>query len=61
MTKVLTAANDEEFEKLYADMVATAERNGLTDATLEEINTAWVEKLNKDYMQNVYDYVKSVK
>ncbi len=61
MTKVLTAANDEEFEKLYGDMVAVAERNGLTDKTLEEINTAWVENLNKDYMQNVYDYIKSVK
>lgn len=61
MTKVLTAENDEAFEKLYDEMVAIAERNGLTDATLEEINTAWVEILNKDYMQNVYDYVKSVK
>ena len=61
MTKVLTAKNDEEFEKLYGDMLAIAERNGLTDATLEEINTAWVEKLNKDYMQNVYDFLKEVK
>ena len=61
LTKVLTATSDEEFDKLWDEMVALAERNGLTDEVLEEINDVWVNKINKDNMQNVYDYVKSVK
>lgn len=61
LTKVLTATSDEEFEKLWADLVALAERNGLTSEVLEEINDVWVNKINKDYMQNVYDHIAKVK
>ena len=61
LTKVLTATNDEEFEKFWGDLVALAERNGLTAEVLEEMNDVWVNKINKDYMQNVYDHIAKVK
>ncbi len=61
LTKVLTATNDEEFEKLWVDLLALAERNGLTSEVLEEINDVWVNNINKDYMQNVYDHIAKVK
>lgn len=60
-TRVLTAKNDGEFDELYANMIATAERNGLTDEVLEEINDIWVNTVNKAYMQNVYDHIEKVK
>lgn len=52
LTKILIAKDDTEFEQLYSEMIATAERNGLTDDTLKEINEAYKE-LNADYMQNL--------
>ncbi|MBQ3573447.1 MAG: hypothetical protein IJA16_02480, partial [Clostridia bacterium] len=61
LTKIFTAKDDDEFEKLYSDMVALAERNGLTDETLEQMNESWLNNVNKNYMQNVYDHVKKVK
>ena len=61
LTKIFTAKDDAEFEKLYGDMVAVAERNGLTDETLEQMNDSWVNNVNKNDMQNVYDHIKKVK
>jgi len=58
LTKVLTATNDEEFEKLYQATIDDAARNGLTKETLEEINEVWKNDLNKDYMNNVEEYLK---
>lgn len=52
LTKILIAENDAEFNKLYAEMIETAERNGLTNETLAEINEAFKE-LNADYMKNL--------
>ncbi|MBQ8588236.1 MAG: hypothetical protein IJ454_02485 [Clostridia bacterium] len=52
LTKIFIAKNDKEFESLYKEMIATAERNGLTDKTLKEINTAFKE-INADYMDNL--------
>jgi len=42
-------------------MVSFAERNGLTDETLEKMNEAWKNNVNKDYMHNVYDHIKKSK
>lgn len=53
LTKILVAENDEEFESFYNDMVGVAERNGLTDETLAELNDLWKNDLNKDYMDNL--------
>lgn len=53
LTKILTAKNDQQFESLYNDMVGVAERNGLTDKTLKELNDLWKNDLNKDYMDNL--------
>ena len=53
LTKILAAGNDEEFESFYNDMVGVAERNGLTDETLAELNDLWKNDLNKDYMDNL--------
>lgn len=52
LTKILISKNDEEFEQFYKAMLDTAERNGLTDKTLEEINKAF-EEINADYMHNL--------
>ena len=52
LTKILIAKNDAEFEQLFDEMIKTAERNGLTNETLVEINKAYKE-LNADYMQNL--------
>lgn len=52
MTKIFTATNDSEFEKYYNDMIAIAERNGLTDDALTEMNEGF-EILNSDYMDNL--------
>lgn len=52
LTKILIAKDDAEFESLYDEMLKTAERNGLTDETLVEINDAYKE-LNSDYMDNL--------
>ncbi|MCK9478978.1 MAG: extracellular solute-binding protein [Firmicutes bacterium] len=53
MTKIFISKNDEEFEKLYNQMVALAKTNGLTDEVLEEINTAYRKSINVDYMFNL--------
>ena len=50
MTKIFTARNDEEFEKLYNEMVTLAEKNGLDDKTLEEMNNLYVNDVNAGYM-----------
>jgi len=52
LTKVFIAKDDKEFEEFYNEMLATAERNGLTDETLVEINEAY-EVLNEKYMSNL--------
>ena len=52
LTKVFTAKNNKEFEKLYDAMIKNAERNGLTDKALKDMNKAYKE-LNKEYMQNL--------
>ena len=52
LTKIFIATNDQEFEALYKEMIATAERNGLTDDTLKEINDAFM-TLNAEYMDNL--------
>ncbi len=57
-TKVLTAKNDAEFDALWKTMVDNARRNGMTEETLAEINNVWVNVENKDYIQNVEEYLK---
>ena len=52
LTKIFIAKDDKEFEEYYNEMVATAERNGLTDETLVEINEAY-EVINEKYMSNI--------
>ncbi|ANE45234.1 hypothetical protein SY83_01580 [Paenibacillus swuensis] len=52
MKKVYTAQSDEQFEKLYTDMVDYAEQNGLTDETLVKINQVFAER-NKEQMANL--------
>ena len=53
LTKVFIAQDDAEFEKLYNDMVSLAEKNGLDDATLEEINRVYAEDVNAEFMDNL--------
>ncbi len=48
LMKVLTAKNDEMFEKLYDEMVVAARRVGANDETLDEVNKVFKEA-NKDY------------
>ena len=52
LTKILIANNEAEFEAFYNDMVAVAERNGLTDDALPEFNKAF-EKMNKGKMNSI--------
>ncbi|MBR6729546.1 MAG: hypothetical protein IKL80_05220 [Clostridia bacterium] len=52
MTKIFIAKNDAEFDEYYNEMLQTAKRNGLDDATLVEINEAF-EKINEKYMHNL--------
>lgn len=52
LTKVLVARNDAEFDKLFADFLATAEKNGYTDALKDKIEAAFRET-NKAYMPNL--------
>lgn len=53
LKKVFIAKSDEEFEKLYKEMISLAEKNGLTASTLEEINKVYREVVNADYMSNL--------
>jgi putative aldouronate transport system substrate-binding protein len=53
LTKIFIAKNDDEFEQLYKEMLALAERNGLTGDVLVEINKAYREYINVDYMDNL--------
>ena len=52
LTKIFIAESDDEFEKLYKDMVDVAERNGLTDDVLPEFNEAF-EKMNEGKMDKI--------
>lgn len=61
LTKTLTAKDDAEFDALWQAMIDVAERNGLTDETLGELNTAWTTITNKEYMHNVEEYLKAHK
>ena len=47
MLKVLTASDDEQFDKLYADFVKTAEMSGYNDKMYEDMNNEFWE-INKD-------------
>ncbi|WNR45283.1 type 2 periplasmic-binding domain-containing protein [Paenibacillus roseipurpureus] len=53
LTKILTAANDTDFDKLYADFLKVAEESGMTDAGLKDMDTYYREVLNKEYMKNI--------
>lgn len=53
LTKTLTAKDDKEFETLYKSMIQTAERNGLTDELLPELTDIFLNKMNKDYINNI--------
>jgi len=61
MTRVLAATSEEEFENLYQTLLNTSRSNGLNQELLDEINEIWSTQNNKDYMQNVEDYLKKVK
>ncbi|GAA3407959.1 hypothetical protein ACFFNY_11800 [Paenibacillus hodogayensis] len=52
LTKVLVAKTDEEFEKLYADFTAAAEKSGYTDDLLAKVDAAF-RKDNGKYMPNL--------
>lgn len=52
IAKIFISKNDEEFEKYYSEMVKLAERNGLTDDTLKEMNDAF-KVINEKYMDNL--------
>jgi hypothetical protein len=49
--RIFTAKDDTQFEKLYNDFLTVNEKNGLTDATLEEINKVYQDDVNKGYME----------
>jgi len=51
--KVFTAKNDEEFERLYKNLVDTVTKNGLDEKTMEDWNKAYKET-NKDFWD---DYI----
>lgn len=53
LTRVFTAANNEEFEKLYNQLLVVAKDSGLTEETLAEINLYYAEDLNREYMGNI--------
>lgn len=53
LKKVFIAKTDSEFEELYSALLTTAEKNGLTDEALTEINQAYRESVNADYMENL--------
>lgn len=55
LLKTFAAASDEEFEKLYRNVVEYAERYGLTDEFFNEYTTYYKEELNADYMKNIYN------
>jgi len=59
LTKVLTAKNDEEFETLFNAMVETGERDGFTEASLDEINEYWKTNVNAPFMENLEEYFKN--
>ena len=50
LTKCIAAESDEQFEKLYADMIDYAQTNGMTAETLEEVNKVYRESVNDTYM-----------
>ena len=52
IVKMFVTTTREEFDKAYQDMVDTATKLGLDDATLEEINAAYKE-LNQQYMSEL--------
>ncbi|MBB6735572.1 hypothetical protein [Cohnella zeiphila] len=52
LTKVLVAKDDNQFEKLFNDFLATAEKNGYTDELKDKIDAAFREA-NKNYMDNL--------
>ena len=53
MTKTLTAKDAAEFETLYASVIQTAERNGLTDDLLPKLTDIYLNKINKHYANNI--------
>lgn len=52
ISKIFISKNDQEFDKYYGEMVKLAERNGLTDETLKEMNEAF-KVINAKYMDNL--------
>ena len=52
MTKTLAATSDAQFEQLWKAFLDTAEANGATQATLDEINRVFKEK-NAGYLDNI--------
>jgi len=50
--KILISKNEKEFNKHYNAMVKLAERNGLTDETLKEMNEVF-KVINEKYMDNL--------
>ncbi len=46
LTHCLAAKSDAEFDKAWAELLATMERNGWDDAGLEEVNRIFVEEMN---------------
>ncbi|WP_127582516.1 hypothetical protein [Paenibacillus koleovorans] len=52
LTRVMTADNDAQFDKLFADFLATAEKYGYTDNLLPQIWSIF-EKQNADLMKNL--------
>ncbi|SFJ92987.1 hypothetical protein SAMN02799624_06632 [Paenibacillus sp. UNC496MF] len=52
LTKVLVAKDDTEFEKLFNDFLATAEKDGYTDDLKDKVDAAF-RVSNKNYMANL--------
>ena len=61
MTKVMVAQNDEEFDQLYQTLLDTSHSNGLTQEMVDKINDAWKNDTNKDYMENIEEFLKKNK
>jgi len=52
LTKVLVAKNDDEFEKLFAEFLTAAEKNGYTDDVKDKVEAEF-RKSNAVYMPNL--------
>lgn len=54
LLKCFSSTNDAQFEENYNDMIALAEKNGLTEETRKKFDEFFKNDYNKNYMDNIY-------